>query len=86
MFSKCANPECPTQFDCHQVQFFRFHNGHMEEGRDVESRRHSVQHFWLCERCRQTHTLQYEERRGVLISVRSGEICPREMARVIAAA
>jgi hypothetical protein len=84
MFSKCANPECPTQFDYHQGQFFRFHNDHMEDGRDAKS--HSVQHFWLCERCRETYTLQYEERRGVLISIRSGEIRPRGIARVIAAA
>ncbi|MGA8142476.1 MAG: hypothetical protein WB987_01130 [Candidatus Acidiferrales bacterium] len=84
MFSKCANPDCSTQFDFHQGQFFRFHNGHV----DVEpgAKNHAVQHFWLCERCCETYTLRYEERRGVLISACSGEFRQRGMARVIAAA
>jgi hypothetical protein len=84
MFSKCANPECPKLFDYHEGEFFRFHNDHVEEG--LGTRSHAVQHFWLCERCRETYTLRCEERRGVLISVCSGNLGPRGTTRVIAAA
>jgi hypothetical protein len=82
MFSKCANPDCSTAFNYHG-EFFRFHNDHM--GERLGARSHSVQHFWLCDRCRETYTLQYEERKGVLI-IRSGDPRPRGMARTIAAA
>jgi hypothetical protein len=84
MFSKCANPDCTTPFDYHQGRYFRFRNEHQESEPDVKT--HSVQHFWLCEHCRATYTLHYEERRGVIIDDRSGELHPRRMPRVMAAA
>jgi len=83
MFSTCANPDCATPLDYHQGQFFRFHNDHVDELADMKS--HSVQHFWLCERCSEKYTLQYEKSRGVLISARS-ETISRGMTRLIAAA
>ena len=84
MFSTCANPDCATPFDYHRGEFFRFHNDHMNDAPDTKS--HSVQHFWLCECCCEKYTLHYEKRRGVLISIRSEAVRPRETARVIAAA
>jgi len=83
MFSKCANPDCAALFDYHQGQYFRFRNDHLGEAPAMKS--HAVQHFWLCERCRETYILKYEERRGVLISFRSKAIS-RGMARSIAEA
>jgi hypothetical protein len=84
MLSKCANPDCATPSDYHQGRYFRFHNGHQESEPDVKT--HCVQHFWLCERCRETYTLHYEQLRGVIIGDRCGELRPSGTARVIAAA
>ena len=84
MFSKCANPDCAIPFDYHRGEFFRFHSDHMDEAPDTKS--HCVQHFWLCELCREKYVLHYQKRRGVLISGRSEATWPRGMARVIAAA
>lgn len=68
MFSKCANPECSTSFDYRQGQFFRFHRGYTDC--EPPPNTHSVQHFWLCGRCSQNYTLEYQSERCVLIRPR----------------
>jgi hypothetical protein len=68
MFSECANPECRTEFDCHQGRYFRFHAVHNEEGQLCNT--HGVVHFWLCGRCSQTHSLGYVEGCGAIVTLR----------------
>ena len=83
MFSTCANPDCVTPFNCHQGQFFRFHNDHVDELADMKS--HSVQHFWLCGKCCEEFMLEYVEGQGVVMLHRP-EICGEfEPSRSIAA-
>jgi hypothetical protein len=61
MFLKCANPECQASFDDYrQGRLFRFHRSH-PKGR-APANTHFVQHFWLCNSCSETYTLEY--RRG----------------------
>jgi hypothetical protein len=85
MFSRCANPECLTPFD-HRLggQFFRFHKSH-RTGESVPNT-HSVQHFWLCQGCSLTHTLEYEMDQGVVIKLRFKEEIETNLPRLIAAA
>lgn len=65
MFSKCANPDCPAEFDYRQGHFFRFPKSHPEG--ELPANSHCVQHFWLCEKCSQEYTLEYKDGIGVLI-------------------
>jgi hypothetical protein len=58
MFSKCANPECATSFDDYRHgRLFRFRQSH-PEGK-APANMHAVRHFWLCNRCSETYTLEY---------------------------
>jgi hypothetical protein len=52
--ARYANPECWKQFDSHEGEFLRFHDGRPEGNADGKT--HSVQHFWLCEGRRETYT------------------------------
>jgi hypothetical protein len=55
-------------FDLKQGTFFRFRR--VCAINEVPANAHSVQHFWLCGRCAETYTLQYNKEHGVLISLR----------------
>jgi hypothetical protein len=66
MFSQCANPKCATPFEYHLGgRFFRFRQG--ERAPHSERNTHAVVHFWLCPRCAETYTLDYDRVRGLLI-------------------
>lgn len=67
MFSKCANPSCKADFDYQQGRFYRFHRRPLDDGQPPNT--HSVQHFWLCGKCCETHCLKYAEGGGVLIAL-----------------
>ncbi len=84
MISRCANPDCTVHFDYRQGQFFRFHVAR-PEGTDPE-KTHSVQHFWLCERCSGVYTLESRRREGVVIRVRDGQLSKADRFRRIAIA
>jgi hypothetical protein len=67
MFSECANPDCRILFvDFRLGTLFRFHKKSSDSA-DAPSNFHSVQHFWLCDRCSQTYTLEYIQDVGVLM-------------------
>jgi hypothetical protein len=66
MVSKCANPNCSAIFDHRQGRLFRFPKRPIEDGRPANT--HSVQHFWLCEDCFATYSLEYHEGLGVAIT------------------
>jgi hypothetical protein len=58
MFSNCANPKCAASFDDYrQGRLFRFRQSH-PKGK-APANMHSVRHFWLCNRCSETYTLEY---------------------------
>ena len=64
---KCANPSCAAAFEwLAGGRLFRFSR---ESGEFAPSTRgsHPIGHFWLCERCSNVYTLQYEPGRGVVI-------------------
>jgi hypothetical protein len=70
---KCANPSCAVAFGwITGGKLFRFHREARKSndvrGADQNSTRsHLLEHFWLCERCSNIYTLQYEQGQGVKI-------------------
>jgi len=70
---KCANPACAAAF--HWLaggRFFRFRPGSLEpstkgETADTSDAIEVAKHYWLCERCTQLYTLDFDEARGVLV-------------------
>jgi hypothetical protein len=66
MFSKCANPRCSTAFEYHLGgRFYRFHQRESAPARERNT--HSVVHFWLCPRCAEAFSLNYDGFQSVLI-------------------
>lgn len=65
MVSKCANPNCSATFHHPQGRLFRFPKQPVEDGRPANT--HSVQHFWLCDACFTTYSLEYHEGEGVAL-------------------
>ncbi len=68
MIDKCANSDCSVQFDSKQGRFYRFHKACAEN--EAPANAHSVQHFWLCDRCAETHKLQFHKDHGVALRLR----------------
>jgi hypothetical protein len=87
MLDKCANPKCSMPFNFKQGRFFRFRRACAVN--EAPANAHSVQHFWLCGRCAETHTLQYRKEHGVGISLRlmlqNGITTPGDMYYVLSA-
>jgi len=65
MVLKCANPNCSATFNHREGRLFRFPKRPIEDGRPANT--HSVQHFWLCELCFATYSLEYHDGLGVAI-------------------
>jgi len=64
---KCANPSCAAAFEwLAGGRLFRFPRESGELAPSA-SGSHPIGHFWLCERCSNVYTLQYERGRGVVI-------------------
>lgn len=70
---KCANPACAAAF--HWLaggRFFRFRPGSLAPSSKVQAAETleaaaMAKHYWLCEKCAQLYTLEYDEDRGVLV-------------------
>ena len=84
MLDKCANPECLMPIDYKQDRFVRFRR--ICVANETPANAHSVQHFWLCGRCAETHTLRYHKEYGVLIRLRLMVGHENFLPRVITAA
>ena len=84
MFSACANPDCKKKFDYREARLFRFHKAHLVGEPSPNTR--SVQHFWLCGKCSDDHTLAYEDVRGVVIRHGADLLEPKEACRLVAVA
>jgi len=59
MFAFCQNPDCRAPFEYKKGRLFRFRQSAAEG--PANPRSHGVKHFWLCEACSKTHTLDYLE-------------------------
>jgi len=70
MLSNCANPDCGAAFDYGHGRFFRFRQSLPDSASARNS--HAVQHYWLCDACSKTYTLDYRAAIGVLLSPRLG--------------
>jgi hypothetical protein len=68
MYLKCAHPECSADFDYGQGRFFRFQQ--IPRHGAPPSNSHGVKHFWLCTRCCETFTIDYQTGVGVLLRQR----------------
>ena len=68
MYLKCAHPECSADFDYGQGRFFRFQQFPLQDPPPANS--HAVKHFWLCTRCCETFTIDYQKGVGVLLRQR----------------
>src|SRR5580692_5780719 len=68
MYLKCAHPECNADFDYGQGRFYRFQQIPTQGSPPANS--HSVKHFWLCTRCCETFTIDYQKGLGVILRQR----------------
>ena len=69
---KCANPSCAASFEwLGGGRLFRFPRDASEALASATdgpiSKSHATGHFWLCEKCSNVYTLQFEPGRGVVI-------------------
>ncbi len=65
MFLKCANPECFCDFDYAQGRLFRFRQTAADEKQPAHW--HGIKHYWLCPRCCESFTIEYQKGLGVLL-------------------
>lgn len=67
MITKCANPSCDTPF--HYFRGGRLYCFELRsETLGVRSQRRLTVHFWICARCNDTLSLQFDTKRGVFLS------------------
>jgi hypothetical protein len=65
MYLKCAHPECSSDFDYAQGRLFRFRQTAANEKQP--SHWHGMKHYWLCPRCCESFTIEYQQGLGVLL-------------------
>jgi len=68
MYLKCAHPGCPADFDYGQGRFYRFQQFPRQGPLPANS--HAVKHFWLCTKCCETFTIDYQKGLGILLRQR----------------
>jgi hypothetical protein len=68
MYLKCAHPDCTSDFDYAQGRLYRFQQTPQQEKQP--SHWHSVKHYWLCGRCCESYTIEYQKGEGVLLMER----------------
>jgi hypothetical protein len=68
MYLKCAHPDCSSDFDYGQGRLFRFQQTPQQEKQ--ASHWHAVKHYWLCTRCCENYTIEYQKGVGVLLMER----------------
>jgi hypothetical protein len=62
---KCAHPECSSDFDYTQGRLFRVRQTSPHEKQP--SHWHGMKHYWLCARCCEGFTIEYQKGLGVLL-------------------
>ena len=68
MYLKCAHPDCLSDFDYGQGRLFRFKQTSTQDKQP--SHWHGVKHYWLCSRCCENFTIEYQKDLGVLLMQR----------------
>lgn len=68
MYLKCAHPDCSSDFDYAQGRLYRFQQTPQQEKQP--SHWHAVKHYWLCGRCCENYTIEYQKGVGVLLMER----------------
>jgi hypothetical protein len=68
MYLKCAHPDCSSDFDYGQGRLFRFQQTPAQEQQPTHW--HAVKHYWLCTRCCESYTVEYQKGVGVLLMER----------------
>jgi len=68
MYLRCAHPDCSSDFDYGQGRLFRFQQTPQQEKQP--SHWHAVKHYWLCTRCCENYTIEYQQGVGVLLMER----------------
>lgn len=68
MYLKCAHPDCSSDFDYTQGRLFRFKQSPEQDTQS--SQWHGVKHYWLCSRCCENYTIEYQKGLGVLLMQR----------------
>lgn len=68
MYLKCAHPDCSSDFDYGQGRLFRFQQTPNQA--QQPSHWHAVKHYWLCTRCCESYTIEYQKGVGVLLMQR----------------
>jgi hypothetical protein len=68
MYLKCAHPDCSSDFDYGQGRLFRFQQTPGQEQQPTHW--HAVKHYWLCTRCCDSYTIEYQKGVGVLLMER----------------
>ena len=65
MYLKCAHPDCTSDFDYGQGRLFRFQQTPLQEKQPTHW--HAVKHYWLCSRCCENFTIEYQKGAGLLL-------------------
>ena len=65
MYLKCAHPDCTSDFDYGQGRLFRFQQTPQQEKQPTHW--HAVKHYWLCSRCCENFTIEYQKGAGLLL-------------------
>ena len=68
MYLKCAHPDCHSDFDYGQGRLYRFQQTPQQSHQP--SHWHAVKHYWLCTRCCENFTIEYQKDAGVLLMER----------------
>jgi hypothetical protein len=68
MYLKCAHPECTSDFDYGQGRLYRFQQTPHQEKQPTNW--HAVRHYWLCARCCENYSIEYQKGVGVLLMER----------------
>jgi hypothetical protein len=72
MYLECANPNCNCEYDYGHGRLYRFHQPASRENKPANS--HGVKHYWVCARCGQKYTVEYQKGMGVLLMERLEEL------------
>ena len=62
----CANPECAAPFNFRRGRLYRFYLHHFD-GNAHSTNQYSLKHLWLCKKCTELYTLEYQKGMELLI-------------------
>jgi len=77
MYLECANPNCNCEYDYGHGRLYRFHQALSQEKQPAHS--HGVKHYWLCARCSEKYTVEFQKGVGVLLMERLEEFADADV-------